>query len=74
MAAKKKKIKASGKFGSGYGIRVRKNYNKVEAEQRKRQKSPFYEKAKAKRIAAGIWKCKKTGKVFAGPAYVLEEK
>lgn len=74
MASKKKKIKAAGKFGVGYGIRVRKDYNKIEAEQRKIQKSPFYEKAKAKRIAAGIWKCMKTGKIFAGNAYYLENK
>ena len=74
MTAKTKKIKASGKFGSGYGTRVRKKYNLVESSQRKRQPSPFYEKAKAKRLSAGIWKCMKTGKIFAGPAYSLEEK
>ena len=74
MASKTKKTKAAGKFGAGYGIRVRKNYNKIEELQRRRQKSPFYEKARAKRIASGIWKCMKTGKVFAGPAYSLEEK
>jgi large subunit ribosomal protein L37Ae len=74
MATKSKKIKAAGKFGAGYGIRVRKNYNKIEAVQRKRQISPFYEKARAKRLAAGIWKCLKTGRVFAGPAYSLKEK
>ena len=74
MASKTKKIKAFGKFGAGYGVRVRKSYNQVEAMQRKRQVSPFYEKARAKRIAAGIWRCLKTGKVFAGHAYHLEEK
>lgn len=74
MGAKTKKIKAAGKFGAGYGIRVRKNYNKIEELQRKRQISPFYSKARAKRIAAGIWKCLKTGRIFAGPAYILEEK
>ncbi|MAG38358.1 50S ribosomal protein L37ae [Candidatus Pacearchaeota archaeon] len=73
MAAKKKKIKAAGKFGSGYGVRARKNYNKIEFTQRTTQKSPFHPTGKAKRIAAGIWKCLKTGKVFAGPAYSLEE-
>ena len=72
MAAKKKKIGAAGKFGAGYGINVRKNYNAIEVHQRKRQVSPFYSKARAVRLAKGIWKCKKTGKVFAGPAYYLE--
>ena len=73
MASKKKKIKASGKFSGGIGIRARKKYNKIEAVQRKTQKSPFHPNARAKRIAAGIWKCLKTGKVFAGGAYHLEE-
>ncbi len=71
MGAKTKKIKAAGKFGPGYGVRVRREYNSIEDNQRKRQVSPFYAKAKAKRIAAGIWQCEKTGKIFAGPAYHL---
>ena len=74
MASKTKKIKASGRFGAGYGTRARKNFNKIESSQRKTHKSPFHPKGKAKRIAVGIWKCLKTGKIFAGPAYCLEEK
>lgn len=74
MASKTKKIKAAGKFRTGFGIRSRKEYNQIEAIQRKRQISPFYEKARVKRIAAGIWKCMKTGRIFAGPAYALENK
>ena len=74
MGAKTKKIKAAGKFGSGYGIRVRNEYNALEAVQRKRQASPFYPKGRVKRIAAGIWRCMKTGRIFAGNAYVLENK
>ena len=72
MTAKTKKSRAFGKFGAGYGVRVKSEYNEIEAVQRKRQVSPFYSKGKAKRIAAGIWKCMKTGKVFAGPAYSLK--
>lgn len=74
MGAKTKKIKAAGKFGAGYGTLVRKRYNVIESEQRKRQISPFYAKGRAKRIAAGIWKDMKTGRIFAGPAYVLNQK
>lgn len=72
MGAKTKKIKAAGKFRSGIGTRARKEYNVIEEEQRKKQKSPF-SKGRAKRIAAGIWKDLKTGKIFAGPAYYLEQ-
>jgi len=74
MGAKTKKIKAAGKFGAGYGVRVRSEYNAIEALQRKKQKSPFHPRGRVKRIAAGIWKDVRTGKVFAGPAYVLETK
>jgi len=68
-----KKSKAFGKFGAGYGTRVKGEYNTIEAVQRKRQASPF-SKGRAKRIAAGIWKDLKTGRIFAGPAYHLESK
>lgn len=74
MGAKTKKIKAAGKFGAGYGINVRKEYNVIEEGQRQRQVSPFHPKGRAKRIAAGIWKCLKTGKIFAGNAYSLNTK
>ncbi len=71
MASKTKKIKAAGKFSGGIGVHARKEYNAIESVQRKSQQSPFHPKGKAKRIAAGIWKCSKTGKVFAGHAYFL---
>ncbi len=72
MGAKTKKIKAAGKFRTSAGTKARGEYNAIEAVQRKRQISPFYSKARVKRIASGIWKCMKTGKVFAGPAYSLQ--
>ena len=74
MAAKKKKIGAAGRFGAGYGRNVRSRFNAIESLQRQKQPSPFHPTGKAKRIAAGIWKCNKTGKVFAGNAYYLEAK
>lgn len=74
MGSKTKKIKAAGKFRAGLGVHVRTPYNAVESLQRKSQPSPFHPKGKAKRIAAGIWKCKKTGRIFAGHAYYLVEK
>ena len=74
MGSKTKKVGAAGKFGAGYGTNVRKNFNAIEVLQRKRQASPFCPNGRAVRIASGIWKCKKTGKIFAGPAYSLTEK
>jgi large subunit ribosomal protein L37Ae len=74
MGVKTKKIKAAGRFGPGYGVNVRTRLNAVESIQRKKQQSPFHPKGKAKRIASGIWKCTRTGKIFAGPAYHLQQK
>jgi ribosomal protein L37AE/L43A len=74
MGAKRKKIKAAGKFGAGYGRNVRSRFNTIESNQRKSQPSPFHPNGKAKRLAVGIWKCLKTGRIFAGHAYFLEEK
>jgi ribosomal protein L37AE/L43A len=73
MGSKTKKIKAAGKFGAHTGVNVRHEYNAIESEQRKKQQSPYHPKGKAKRIAAGIWKDMKTGRI-AGPAYVLNSK
>jgi len=74
MGAKTKKIKAAGKFSGGMGVSLRNEYNAIEEQQRGKQKSPFHPKGRAKRIAAGIWKDVKTGKIFAGPAYILNPK
>jgi large subunit ribosomal protein L37Ae len=71
MVAKKKKIKASGRFGSGYGTRIRKKLNEIETSQRSKQKCPFCLKLQVKREAVGIWQCYKCGKKFTGPAYTL---
>ena len=73
MARKTKKIKAFGRFGTGYGVNVRAKFNKIESNQRLKQQSPFHPTGKAKRLAAGIWKCLKTGRIFAGPAYTLKQ-
>jgi large subunit ribosomal protein L37Ae len=73
MPTKSKKTKSAGRFGARYGKRVRDRLVKVESKQRTKQKSPFHPTGTAKRISAGIWKCSKTGKVFADNAYFLDE-
>ena len=70
--ARTKKVKASGRYAVGYGTNIRKKLLLVESKQRKSQQSPFHPKGKAKRLSPGIWKCSKTGKIFAGGAYYLE--
>ncbi len=69
-----KKVKHAGKFGAGYGRRVREGFVSVESRQRKKQVCPFCKSPKARRKSAGIWSCKKCGKKFASSAYYLPHK
>jgi len=68
---KTKKIKSAGRFGVKYGTKVRAAVRKIENFQRKKQKCPFCKKNQVKRVASGIWKCKKCDKKFASHAYHL---
>ena len=68
-----KKVKASGRYGAGYGTNVRKRLVAVEQKQRKKQICPFCNKPFAKRKSAGIWECMKCNKIFANKAYYLDK-
>lgn len=72
MTTKSKKTKASGRFGSRYGKKVRTKLVKVEDKQRVKQKCPFCEKIGAKRSSKGIWECPKCKKRFASDTYYLK--
>ncbi|MDP2925159.1 MAG: 50S ribosomal protein L37ae [Nanoarchaeota archaeon] len=67
---KTKKVKAAGRYGARYGVRVRRKITEIENLQRKKQKCIFCGK-KAKRLSKGIWKCQKCNKKFASHAYYL---
>jgi len=43
-------------------------------EQRKLHKCPYCNKIKVKRVALGIWQCKKCNAKFAGKAYSISKK
>ena len=70
--ARTKKVKSAGKYGAGYGTRVRTKLLEVDTKQRKKQTCPFCNKKSIKRKSAGIWTCKNCDKTFAGGAYYLE--
>tara|TARA_Y100000310_G_scaffold327125_1_gene393009 strand:- start:379 stop:573 length:195 start_codon:yes stop_codon:yes gene_type:complete len=57
------------RFGARYGRKPKIKFAKIESQQRARHKSPFSNTLSVKRIAMGIWFCKKTGIKFAGKAY-----
>jgi large subunit ribosomal protein L37Ae len=65
-----KKVGPAGKFGTRYGMRVRKKWLEVEKKQRISHECPVCKKPSVKRISTGIWQCRKCETKFAGGAYL----
>jgi len=64
-----KKIGSAGRFGVRYGTKSRNVIRDVEKRQKQKQECPYCERPALKRLAAGIWQCKKCNSKFAGAAY-----
>ena len=62
------------RFGPRYGRKLKERFGKIEAEQRKKQKCPYCSALKVKRVAIGIWECKKCKAKFTGKAYSISKK
>ncbi len=69
---KTKKIGIAGRFGPRYGTRVKETIRQIESKVRERQICPVCKRKAVKRIAAGIWGCKKCGAKFSGGAYITK--
>jgi large subunit ribosomal protein L37Ae len=64
-----KKAGPAGRFGSRYGATVRKRVMEIETEEKALHKCPNCETLALKRVAVGIWECKKCRMKFAGGAW-----
>ncbi len=62
------------RFGARYGRKPKIKFSKIEAEQRKLHKCPYCNKVAVKRIAVGIWNCRKCKAKFTGKAYSVSKK
>ncbi len=62
------------RFGARYGRKLKERFGKIELEQRKKQKCPYCSAPKVKRIAVGIWECRKCKTKFTGKAYSVSKK
>ena len=61
--------KMSGRFGSRYGKRIREEVIKAEKKVKADYKCPSCSRVSIKRLASGIWQCKKCQIKFASGAY-----
>ena len=62
------------RFGARYGRKPKLKFSKIEAEQRKLHKCPYCSKIAVKRVAMGIWHCRKCNAKFTGKAYSVTKK
>lgn len=64
-----KKVYSAGRFGVRYGRRIRQRVIDIERRQKQWQKCPYCNKPRVRRLAAGIWNCKKCNSKFTSKAY-----
>jgi large subunit ribosomal protein L37Ae len=67
-----KKAGSAGRFGARYGSKIRKLVRNVEKQQKARQECPVCRTGTVKRLAKGIYQCRKCSAKIAGKAYTLK--
>jgi large subunit ribosomal protein L37Ae len=66
---KTRKVGTTGRFGTRYGVSLRRRIKEIETGVRSNHVCPACESKKVKRVSAGVWSCRKCGHKFAGGAY-----
>jgi len=69
MTRKTRKVGSVGRFGPRYGVRIRRRLQEVEEGQRVWHRCPKCAAESVRRLASGIWACRRCGIRFAGGAY-----
>jgi len=72
--AKKKGFGSVKRFGARYGRSLKHKLAAIEQVLRKKQLCPYCHNKTVKRLAVGIWYCKKCKSKFTGKAYSIEKK
>lgn len=70
MAQRAKGLGPVRRFGPRYGRTTKHRLAAVELEQKAKHKCPYCGKQQIRRVAAGIFTCKKCASTFTGKAYV----
>ena len=69
MSLRTKKVKSVGRFGTRYGVRIRRRIREIEARQKGWHECPACAAPRVKRAGTSVWECRKCGHKFAGGAY-----
>ncbi len=69
MERRTTKVGITGKYGTRYGQKLRKQVKAIEILQRTKYTCPFCGKTSVKRAAVGIWRCKACRRNIAGGAW-----
>ena len=64
---------STSRFGARYGRKPKKKFNIIEVQQRAKHKCPYCNKDAVKRVAMGIWQCRKCDVKFASKAYTIKK-
>ncbi|MBS3168296.1 50S ribosomal protein L37ae [Candidatus Woesearchaeota archaeon] len=61
------------RFGPRYGRTIKQKVEAIESKQKKKYECPSCNRINVKRLAKGIWECRKCSHKFAGKAFYLGE-
>ncbi len=70
MSLRTKKVKSVGRFGTRYGVRIRRRIREIEARQKVWHECPSCAAPRVKRVSTSVWECRKCGHKFAGGGYM----
>ena len=73
VKTKIEKLGSAKRFGARYGSKPKHKFAKIEKEQRKKHLCPYWNTLKVKRVAVGIWHCRKCNAKFTGKAYTISK-
>ncbi len=67
----KKSSNSTKRYGARYGKTVKDKVAAIEKQQRTLYTCPYCSREQVKRVASGIWECKKCSAKFANKAYTV---
>jgi len=69
-----KELSTIKRFGTRYGRTTRHKIGLIESVQKQNHKCPYCAQQRVKRVAMGIWQCRKCNAQFTGKAYTTAKK